>query len=189
MDNRDSQRKPSEINIVNNDIFIHLKNIRYEYVGTAIVDKSLINLIKNKRWSLNSDGYVVSRVDGELKYLHHLVVNFEGSKDNLYVVDHIDRNKLNNRRSNLRIIEKHKNHVNHNGYKNNKSGFTGVTFDKERNKWKVLIHINKKQKLIGRFDDINDAITARLNAELKHYGEDFAPQRDLFAEYGIGDGK
>lgn len=180
---KDSMNEYSEIITDDKVIKIILKNKRYEKIGEAIVDLDNHNIVKDKRWSMSVDGYAVTRIDGKLKFLHYLIMGIESVEG--MVVDHIDRNKLNNRAENLRLIEKHKNHMNHKGYRNNKSGFTGVVFDKGRNKWKALIHINKKQKLIGRFSNIEDAIIARLNAELQYYGEEFSPQRHLFDKYGI----
>lgn len=68
--------------------------------------------------------------------------------------------------------------------KNNTSGFSGVSWDKERSKWVAYIVIDKKRKKLGRFDDKKDAIKTRLLAEEKYFGE-FAPQRHLFKEYSI----
>ncbi|KYG38152.1 HNH endonuclease [Bacillus gaemokensis] len=179
----DSQYTNSEIKTDEDTVYITLKNRRYEKIGTAMVDIKDLSAVKDKRWSMNKDGYVVTRVSGELKFLHHIIANPSSIKN--IVVDHEDRNKLNNKRSNLRVIEKQKNHMNHSGYKNNKSGFTGVSQNKKNGKWIARIHINKKPTQIGTFDKIDDAIEARLKAELEHYGKEFAPQRHLFEKYGI----
>ena len=42
-----------------------------------------------------------------------------------------------------------------------------------------------KEIILGCFDDIEDAIKARLEGELKYFGSEFAPQRHLFGQYGI----
>lgn len=47
------------------------------------------------------------------------------------------------------------------------------------------IKYNYKRIFLGYYDDIEDAIRARLKAELKYFGKEFAPQRHLFKEYGI----
>jgi len=54
---------------------------------------------------------------------------------------------------------------------NNKSGYVGVSWDKERKKWKAQIYENKKRVCIGRYDKKEDAITARANREIKYLGE------------------
>lgn len=98
--------------------------------------------------------------------------------------DHIDRNPLNNRRDNLRQANVTENNRNKTIPKNNSSGIIGISWHTEKNKWIARIGIDKKLKHLGYFENKEDAIKARLEAELKHFGE-FAPQRHLFDEYGI----
>ena len=71
----------------------------------------------------------------------------------------------------------------------NKSGFIGVYFDKDRNKWVAFITIDYKQIKLGRFVEKEDAIKARLEAEFKYFGSEFAPQRHLFSKYDISPSK
>lgn len=98
--------------------------------------------------------------------------------------DHIDRNELNNRKENLRPATKKENSRNHSLFQNNTSGFSGVGWDKSRNKWYARIEIDGSTKSLGRFVNKKDAIIARLKAEARYYGK-FAPQRHLFEQYGI----
>lgn len=98
--------------------------------------------------------------------------------------DHADRNELNNRKENLRLCTKSENRINANKRSDNTSGFTGVSYHRSDNKWWVRISIDKKETLVGRYDNKEDAIVARLKAEKKYYGE-FAPQRHLFEKYNI----
>lgn len=101
--------------------------------------------------------------------------------------DHRDRNPLNNRKYNLRNATITENVRNKTKGKNNASGIIGVCWDAERQKWMARIGVNKKNKNLGRFANKEDAIKARLNAEIKYFGE-FAPQKHLFKEYEIADG-
>ena len=55
--------------------------------------------------------------------------------------------------------------------KNNKSGIPGVKYVKKNNKWRSLIYINSKDQHLGYFKNKNDAIIARLMAELEHWGQ------------------
>jgi hypothetical protein len=98
--------------------------------------------------------------------------------------DHIDKNELNNIRSNLRECTHQQNDFNRGLYSNNTSGVTGVGWHKKCKKWKAAIMIDGKTIHLGVFVDKNDAIKARLNAEAKYYGE-FAPQQNLFEGYDI----
>ena len=110
--------------------------------------------------------------------IHKLIIQ----KD---LVDHADRNPFNNRKENLRHATAHQNTMNKSVMSTNKSGFIGVRWNKETHKWIANICIDYKTKYIGSFSYIRDAIVARLNAELKYFGKDFAPQRHLFDEYNI----
>ena len=56
-------------------------------------------------------------------------------------------------------------------YLNNKSGYKGVSWHKANNKWVVQIGLNGKRLCVGYYEDINDAVKARKDAELKYWGE------------------
>lgn len=98
--------------------------------------------------------------------------------------DHINRNKSDNRRENLRPANIQSNSLNRGLYKNNTSGITGVHWDKNKQAWIAQINIEKTRTRLGAFDQKDDAIIARLLAEAKYYGE-FAPQKHLFEKYGV----
>lgn len=101
--------------------------------------------------------------------------------------DHKDRNPFNNRKVNLRPASAAENARNASIPKNNTSGFIGVHWEKRFNVWVAQIGYNNKRVKIGTFADKKDAIVARLKAELKYFGNDFAPQRHLFKKYGISE--
>lgn len=135
--------------------------------------------ISELKWSYNKGrGYVRSTTNNI--ELHRFICDSPLNK----VVDHIDRDKLNYKRNNLRICEHRENSINKDIAKNNSSGFTGVYWNKQKNKWDSKIEVNSKKITIGRYDNKYDAICARLNAEYELFGE-FSPQRHLFEEYGI----
>lgn len=98
--------------------------------------------------------------------------------------DHIDQNELNNRKNNLRPCTHMENCQNRRKRSDNTSGIIGVYFIKHSEKWTARISINGKSKNLGTFVDKEDAVKARLAAELKYYGN-FAPQRHLFEKYGV----
>lgn len=139
--------------------------------------------IKDFYWE-NNHGYAVAKKyhndKTEYVYMHRLLIGAQSG----YVVDHIDRNRTNNIKNNLRITNNSGNARNASIAKNNTSGFTGVTYDNSRNKWVAQITVDYKNKVIGRYIDREDAIKARLEAEARYYGK-FAPQRHLFEKYGI----
>ena len=88
------------------------------------------------------------------------------------LVDHIDGDKSNNKINNLRLASKSENGRNRvNLPSNNTSGVIGVCWDKKAKKWKAFIMINGKQKHLGYFINIEDAIKARKEAEIKYFGD------------------
>lgn len=99
--------------------------------------------------------------------------------------DHIDRNALNNRKSNLRPANSIQNAENRKLRKTNKSGITGVFWSKDCNKWEAYICHNYNRIRLGFFVDKEDAIIARLRAEKEYFSDGFEPQRHLFEQYGI----
>ena len=114
--------------------------------------------------------------------LHQLIMGTSGRKR---VPDHEDRDGSNNRKNNLRIATCRQNAINRSLSPLNTSGITGVEWRKSENKWCAKISKEKgKQRIIGRFNTKEEAIKARLEAEKEYYGE-FAPQRHLFAQYGV----
>lgn len=119
-------------------------------------------------WFVSTDGYIVSHkyIDKEhykSLSLHRIVMN---CPDGL-MVDHIKGRdtRYDNRKSNLRICTNSENMMNVGIKTNNKSGRTGVWFDKTRNKWVAEIRCNNKKIFLGRFESFNDAVAKRELAE------------------------
>ena len=124
----------------------------------------------------NNRGYGISWVDGKLIRLHRYLIGEENIPKNM-VVDHINHNPSDNRRSNLRIISSLNNSRNLVKKKNNTSGRAGVSHYKD-GRWKAYINVNRKQINLGSYDNKEDAIAAREKAEIKYFGE----YRNLYPE-------
>ena len=148
---------------------IILYNRQGEEVARALIDLEYVDLVKDYKWCLDGSNrnYVYNKQVG---FLHRFIMN---PTDDL-VVDHINRNQLDNRRENLRICTQHENSFNQSIRCNNTSGVLGVSWDKARNKWSAYIQINGKKKSLGRYNTKEEAIEARRLAEIEYFGE-FAP--------------
>lgn len=85
-------------------------------------------------------------------------------------VDHINGNRLDNRKTNLRIITSKQNVYNKRKQKNNTSGFKGI-HKTENGKWRVVIGYNHKQIYLGRFSSKKDAALAYDLAAIELFGE------------------
>lgn len=152
--------------------------------NTFVINKNKYNLIKKYKWRENDEGYIYAFTDSGKIYVHRLVMGLKSYEIDKITIDHIDRNKKNNRNNNLRLATKTQNKRNGNIRKDNQTGIAGVGWYKKYNKWVAFIAVNKIDKNLGYYENFNDAIIARLKAEKEYFGE-FAPQRHLFKEYGI----
>ena len=136
-------------------------------------------LIKDYCWHISNKGYVTTldRTTGKRILLHRLVMHPENDE----VVDHINRDKLDNRKANLRVCTSSDNAKNRGTRKNNVSGVTGVIWNKQASKWQAIINVSGKRKHLGYFTDINEAIRVRIHSELEMFGE-YAPTYNYFTE-------
>lgn len=138
------------------------------FIDTEDVDKVLS---LGTSWYINPNGYVwTSKMINRQKYyyrLHRFILGYRGSLD----VDHINGDKLDNRKSNLRLCTRSENLMNRHYMSNNTSGYLGVTWDKSRNKWQARIKIGGKQTYLGRYRHKQAAIDARRRAEKEYFGE------------------
>ncbi len=134
------------------------------------IDYEDFNKIKNYCWNVH-DGYLVANgLDGKKELrIHRLIMGLEYG--NKLKVDHINHNTLDNRRCNLRITTNQENCFNHKAHSNNTSGYSGVGYRKEIDKWRVRIYVDGKCICLGNYDTKEEAIQKRLEAEKKYYGE------------------
>ena len=84
-------------------------------------------------------------------------------------IDHINRDRSDNRLSNLRIVTLSENQQNHKKRKDNTSGVSGVYWSKKDRKWHVRVWVDNEPKSIGYFRTIEEAKLARTEAEKRFY--------------------
>lgn len=134
-----------------------------------------LSVIQSRRWYVDKNGYLTSSYyymgRQRIVRFHRIVAHAQPGQR----VDHKNRNRSDNRKQNLRCCSLSENNRNRGLYRTNTSGVAGVSFDKRRKRWVASITYNSKKIFIGRFHDKEDAITARLNAEVHLFGE-FSPQ-------------
>lgn len=129
--------------------------------------------IKDYCWHITNNGYVASTDRyNNFKYVrfHRLVMD---NPDKSYDIDHIhgESSRNDNRKSNLRIVTRSQNEMNVGICKNNTSSVTGVNYHKLTGKWIARIGINNNRIQLGLFDNFDDAVKARKQAEEKYFGE------------------
>lgn len=168
---------PNEI-IINGDkieIIIYDKDNKPKN-NRIVADLSQLEKIKNLKWSLDSKGYPVTTVNKTEKIrMHRYILNLNEDLP----VDHINKNKLDNTIVNLRMATTSENNANKSKQKNNTSGFTGVCFLKEENKWLVSIQYYRSHYNLGMYKSKDISISVRLKGEQLIFQE-FAPNKSMF---------
>ena len=117
---------------------------------------------------VNTQGYRVISISGKTCLAHRLAFLYQLGELPIDSTDHINGIKLDNRWDNLRSVTHSENMRNAKCAKNNTSGFTGVSWDKDKDKWAAHINVNGKKMNLGFFASIEDAAMARKLAGVKH---------------------
>ena len=126
---------------------------------TAQVDSSDYAQVTKYRWYLDIRGYSYKKgLNKNRLFMHQFIMG--AYPDGKPEIDHIDGNKLNNRRGNLRFCTRAENSNNRRKYKNNTSGYKGISWNKQAKKWQCRLCFNSKAHYIGLYSDIKEAIIA-----------------------------
>lgn len=144
----------------------------------ALVDDDDFERLSKFNWHYTTKGYAVrkSSVVGDLSqvFMHREILNCPKGK----FVDHVNRNKLDNRKENLRIADAKQNGANRDLLSNNSSGYIGVSYNKKMKKWSASTRVNCKQKHLGFYETKEEAAKAYNVAVIAVHGE-FASINDV----------
>lgn len=132
-----------------------MKEIKLTKGKVAIVDDEDFESLSQFKWHC-SVGYAMRREYPSRKILlmHRVILNPPEGKE----PDHINGDRLDNRRCNLRISTRSENNLNKNVQKNSSSGFKGVSWKKGRSKWRAYMggahigHFNTKEEAAKAYD-------------------------------------
>lgn len=133
--------------------------------GTALVDDEFIPLLSLFNWHKVAHGYVAGKVGHKTTFMHRLIM---GAREH-DLVDHINGNKLDNRRANLRFATKAQNAQNSKKPRA-MSGLIGVSTYQGYHAAYIKVH--GKRKHLGMFKDPVEAAIEYDKAALKYYGPD-----------------
>lgn len=138
-------------------------------------DTEDLQILNSRKWYVDKDGYLASSYiyNGRRCFamFHRIIMNAQKGQ----VVDHINRNRADNRKVNLRCCSKFENNLNRGRRSTNMSGVIGVHYDSKRDKWIANITYDKRRIFIGRFISKDEAVRARLRKEAELF-KSFAPQ-------------
>ncbi len=140
--------------------FIKAKNDNF-----VIVDAHEYEALNEKRWFIAATGYAVT---SGCKIVMHRQVSGAGSGQ---IVDHIDGDRTNNMKRNLRLCTVAENGKNRTSRALGRNPRAGVSFNKREGKWKAYIGEFNRQVCLGTFKTLEDALRARKNGESKYFGE------------------
>lgn len=150
--------------------------LRYDAETGALVWKARgVSQSWDTRWAgkpaLAADsghGYKQGRINGVLHYAHRVIWKLVHGHIGDMHIDHINGDRTDNRLANIRAGSRSQNQRNLPQMAHNTSGHTGVTFNRRDKKWKAQIKMFGKNKHLGAFHNIEDAISARKKAEAEN---------------------
>lgn len=135
------------------------------------VDLEDFDYIKDICWYKGGGDYIYGKLQNKHLRLHSYIMaryndNVDGKN---FIIDHIGGNKTrnDNRKANLRVVTFQQNAMNRKKRSDNTSGVTGVSWDKDGQKWIAYIG----DKVLGRYSDKDVAIQVRKQAEEKYFKE------------------
>lgn len=144
----------------------------------ALVDDEDYERLINFKWNCTTFGYATRSIKNKstngkhvVIWMHREIMNTPKGMD----TDHIDGDKLNNKKTNLRICTRSQNNMNQKPQRTKYSSkYKGVYFYKKYNKWGSQININKTKHFIGFYENEEEAAYA--------YNE---KSKEMFGEYAI----
>lgn len=132
-----------------------MKKIKLTQGKYALVDNEDFEWLNEVKWFF--DGNYAARKSPKKIYMHRLIN--QTSRD--FETDHINRDKLDNRKCNLRSVTSSQNSLNLTVRKDNRSGVTGVFWRKDRQKWSVYINKDGKRTYLGHHKTREEALKIR----------------------------
>lgn len=144
------------------------RRIRSKFVYEA--STGILSHLDGTRAGWGHEGYREVYFEGKEYKEHRLIVLYMLGKfhNEEAQVDHVNQVKDDNRWCNLRIVNSTANSMNMSYYSNNNSGTMGVGWHKKQQKWVARIMVNKKPIQLGSFENKEDAVKARKDAEQKY---------------------
>lgn len=142
---------------------IKIKNAKF------IIDDEDFELVNQYMWRLHPQGYIHGYLKGIMPRkdirLHRLVTNAKKG----YEIDHINLDKLDNRKQNLRECTRQQNMANQPPFCTNTSGYKGVS--RQHGKWQSSIRIQGRLLYLGRYVSKEEAAHAYNQAAEQVFGE------------------
>lgn len=131
----------------------------------ALIDRADVERCCDRPWFCTTQGYAARNEMVEGRRTVILLHRFLLDQPVGLHVDHINGDKLDNRRRNLRVVSCSQNLLNTGLWRNNRSGVSGVHWDTRRRKWAAQQRVDGVNHSLGRFATFDEAVAARRAAE------------------------
>lgn len=137
-----------------------------EKIDEFIIDAEDLPKVKYHKWRFSHSHIVTGRpAEHTQRELSWVILGLDNRAEKDIVVDHINGNPKDNRKSNLRICKQQQNLINKSFMSNNTSGFIGVSFRKSRNKYDSEIRLASVRCHLGLTSSLEEAVFKRAYAE------------------------
>jgi hypothetical protein len=149
---------------------LDMKSIPLTKGRVALIDDEDYERVSQYKWCLSCGRYAQSKMGNRRNkpvYLHRFIMNAQPGQE----VDHINRNTLDNRRSNLRFCSHQKNMANSVHVKKGASGYRGVFLDKRRGTFYAQVVVNGKAYTSSGYRTAKEAAIAYNKMNNQHNGE------------------
>lgn len=133
----------------------------------VLVDDDDYEYLNSFNWCVSSHGYAKAGINKKTVYMHRMIMGYPKG----YQIDHINENKLDNRKENLRICTSSQNRRNISVRKDNTSGYKGVTKYLYGDGWVAKINNGYKTINLGIFATLEDAAIAYNRKAIELFGE------------------
>jgi hypothetical protein len=147
-----------------------MKKIQLTQGKVSLVDDSDFDELSKHKWCYRSDGYAVrmsSYPNPKIIRMHRVIAGTPDGMD----TDHINGDKLDNRRANLRTCTRSENMRNDGKHSDSTSGYKGVTWRKDTKKWQAQLGVKYKHINLGSFDTAEEAARFYDVAANAYHGE------------------
>lgn len=164
-----------------------IKKVKYKDTFLdVIIDDEDEKLLSSHTWNIRKTDTGIFHVSNSncktntsgFTFFHRMLLNLT---DTNILVDHINRNGLDNRKENLRLSNKSTNAMNRGKNKNNKSGYKGVSLDRRFNTWSAELMAGLKRYRVHGFKTKEEAAKKYNELAMEHHKE--------FAVFNIIKGK
>lgn len=155
-----SCKDENEYEMCDEGVWIITRNRAYAESGRFLIDRDDLDRVICRRWRIWHGRYYTGNYHPIT--IARYITNCPSDK----VVDHINGNPADNRKSNLRIITQQENLINRGIVSSNTTGVAGVWYDQNRHMWTAEIMYGEKKCYLGRYVNKCDAVYARYIAEL-----------------------